>query len=54
MTIDKCSEYCVAEQPLLDTVDGREHDNCPDLQWLAQCAEGDKAAAEFDARGATC
>lgn len=30
MTIEPCGPGCVAEQPLLDTADGREHDECPD------------------------
>jgi hypothetical protein len=30
MTIEPCGPDCVAEQPLLDTADGREHDECPD------------------------
>jgi hypothetical protein len=27
---DKCGPDCVAEKPVLDTADGREHDECPD------------------------
>ena len=33
--VGTCGPGCVAEDPVLDTVDGREHDNCPD-QELAQ------------------
>lgn len=25
----KCGADCIAEPPLLDTADGREHDDCP-------------------------
>jgi hypothetical protein len=27
-----CGAHCVAEPPLLDTADGREHENCLDPQ----------------------
>ena len=32
MTIEYCGPECRAEQPLLDTADGREHDDCPEVE----------------------
>lgn len=29
--MDKCGSNCTAEAPMLDTADGREHDDCPDV-----------------------
>lgn len=36
---ERCGPACVAEPPLLDTADGREHDACVDDDVLAD--EGD-------------
>lgn len=54
MTIDPCGPNCVAADPVLDTADGREHDNCPDPQLCADCGTENIDASSCTGRCATC
>ena len=43
---EPCGAACVAERPILDTADGREHDNCPER--CARCGGlGEIAVASY-------
>lgn len=37
MTIEPCGPDCIAQDPILDTASGREHDNCPDPALCHDC-----------------